>query len=113
MADAASALRENEPIRSVGSAILACAIVMTGPYSSAPEFAAIEGAPQVRLATNRCKANGKERGLARPLQKRLLQHHVDTLCAVDHLRHAQVGGEAAQRIGVLARNPGARTDQLD
>ena len=33
----------------------------------------------------------------------LRQHHVDALVAVDHLRDAQVGGEAAQRVGLLAR----------
>src|SRR5580700_8030533 len=113
MADAATALRGKEPIRSVGSEMSACATVMRGPSSSTPEFAAIEGAPQVRPATNRCKANGDKRGLAESLQQCLLQHHMDALGAVDHLGHAQVGGQAAQRIGVLAGNSGARANKLD
>src|SRR5712672_3249198 len=30
----------------------------------------------------------------------LVEHHVDALVAIDHLRHPQVGGQARQRIGL-------------
>ena len=36
------------------------------------------------------------------LQQLLLQHDVDALGAVDDLRHPQIGGEAAQRVGIVA-----------
>src|SRR5438105_4769546 len=48
-----------------------------------------------------------------PFQILLLQHHVNPLGAVHHLRHAAIGGEAAQRIGVLARDAGARARERD
>ena len=31
-----------------------------------------------------------------------VQHHMDSLVAVDHLRHPQVGGEAGEGIGLVA-----------
>src|SRR5437764_9234695 len=37
------------------------------------------------------------------VQQLLLQHHMNPLIPVDHLRDTQVGGEAAQRVGLLAR----------
>ena len=36
------------------------------------------------------------------LQQRLLQHAMDALVAVDDLRHPQIGGEAAEAIGILS-----------
>src|SRR6267142_4485878 len=50
---------------------------------------------------------------AAPLQERFWQKHVDPLVAVDELRHAQVAGERAQHVSLVASEIGARADVLD
>ena len=40
---------------------------------------------------------------ASPMHDHFFDHAVNTLGAIHRLRHAQIGSEAAQRVGVLAR----------
>ena len=42
-----------------------------------------------------------------------VQHHMDSLVAVDDLRDPQVGGEACEGIGLVAVESGARADEIE
>src|SRR5215510_16296429 len=51
--------------------------------------------------------------LCRLCEIALGEHHVDALVAVDHLRDAHIRGEARQRVGLIAVEPGARANEIE
>ena len=65
------------------------------------------------LAAGVSRAPHREDEAGSPVHDRLRDHAVNALGAVDGLRHAQIGGQAAERVGVLARQIALFAEQHD